>query len=97
MTKCTLCCALYVLQRTTLEDPALGYLQNDTLVIKCTLELVVSTARPDLGDLATPPPLTLGRDMGELLSTGEQQRHAHQTQLMTRTTGSGECGHHNNS
>lgn len=67
-----------MLQRNILEDPARGYLKDDTIIIKYTIELVVSTGgalsrnqHPNKGDLIKAPLPTLGRDLGELFSTGE--------------------------
>jgi speckle-type POZ protein len=64
-------------QRNILEDPARGYLANDTIIIKYTIELVVSTGgalsrnqHPNKGDLIRAPLPTLGRDLGELFRTG---------------------------
>jgi hypothetical protein len=69
---------LLVLQRNILEDPARGYLQNDTIIIKYTIELVVSTGGAlsrnvniNKGDLIKAPLPTLGRDLGELFRTGQ--------------------------
>jgi hypothetical protein len=70
-----------VLQRNILEDPARGYLRDDTIIIKYTIELVVTTGgalsrnqHPNKGDLIKMPLPTLGRDLGELFRTGEGQR-----------------------
>jgi speckle-type POZ protein len=69
---------LLLLQRNILEDPARGYLQNDTIIIKYTIELVVSTGgalsrnvNTNKGDLIKAPLPTLGRDLGELFRTGQ--------------------------
>jgi speckle-type POZ protein len=71
-----------VLQRNILEDPARGYLANDTIIIKYTIELVVSTGgalsrnqHPNKGDLIRAPLPTLGRDLGELFRTGALSNH----------------------
>jgi speckle-type POZ protein len=65
-------------KRNILEDPARGYLQNDTIIIKYTIELVVSTGGAlsrnvniNKGDLIKAPLPTLGRDLGELFRTGQ--------------------------
>lgn len=69
---------LLFLQRNILEDPTRGYLKDDTIIIKYTIELVVSTGgalsrnqHPNKGDLIKMPLPTLGRDLGELFRTGE--------------------------
>ena len=64
-------------KRSVLENPAAGHLVNDTLVIRYTIELVVShggaLARPPppprAPTIAVPPP-TLGPDLGALLEAG---------------------------
>ncbi|KXZ44695.1 hypothetical protein GPECTOR_63g23 [Gonium pectorale] len=67
-------------KRSLLEDPSKGYLQNDALVIRYTIELVVSsggaltrggfTSR-SAGDLVRVPPPSLGVDMAALLGREE--------------------------
>jgi speckle-type POZ protein len=64
-------------KRSLLENPASGYLVNDTLVVRYTIELVVSSG----GALARPPPTrappipipppSLGADLGALLASGD--------------------------
>jgi speckle-type POZ protein len=65
-------------KRNILEDPARGYLRDDTIIIKYTIELVVTTGgalsrnqHPNKGDLIKMPLPTLGRDLGELFRTGQ--------------------------
>lgn len=65
-------------QRNILEDPARGYLLNDTIIIKYTIELVVSSGgalsrnqHPNRGELIKAPLPTLGKDLGELYRSGE--------------------------
>mmetsp|Transcript_18571 Transcript_18571/g.52184 ORF Transcript_18571/g.52184 Transcript_18571/m.52184 type:complete len:542 (+) Transcript_18571:102-1727(+) len=67
-------------KRSILEDSSRGYLHNDTVIIKYTIELVVSTggalsrnsgpsnSRSELVRVPTP---SLGEDLGQLLISGE--------------------------
>ncbi|KAG2454710.1 hypothetical protein HYH02_000547 [Chlamydomonas schloesseri] len=67
-------------KRSLLEDPSKGYLANDTLVIKYTIELVVSSGgalmrgggggRGGVELIRVPPP-SLGADLAALLASGE--------------------------
>lgn len=63
-------------KRTILEDPTKGYLLNDTIIIKYTIELVVSTGGAlsrntgSKTDLVKVPPPSMGADLGKLLSSG---------------------------
>ncbi|GBF94017.1 hypothetical protein Rsub_07285 [Raphidocelis subcapitata] len=64
-------------KRSILEDPARGYLMNDTIVIKYTIELVVSSGGalsrncgpPKPESIKVPPP-SIGRELGQLLYSG---------------------------
>lgn len=63
-------------KRSILEDANRGFLLNDTIVIKYTIELVVSTGgalsrntQPSKTDLVKVPAPSLGRDLAELLNT----------------------------
>lgn len=64
------------LQRNILEDPARGYLQNDTIIIKYTIELVVSTGgalsrqNPNKTEMIKVPPPSIGQDLGDLFKSG---------------------------
>ena len=73
-----LLCVWCVMQRNILEDPSRGYLENDTIIIKYTIELVVSSGgalsrnqHPNRAELIKPPLPTLGKDLGDLFSSGE--------------------------
>jgi speckle-type POZ protein len=65
-------------KRSLLEDPARGYLLNDTLVIHYTIELVVSSGGalsrnmtgPSRSELIKIPPSTIGKELGDMLQTG---------------------------
>lgn len=66
------------LQRNILEDPARGFLANDTIIIKYTIELVVSSGGalsrssngPSKAELIKVPPPSIGKDLGELFYSG---------------------------
>ncbi len=67
-------------KRNILEDPSRGFLLNDTIVIKYTIELVVSSggalqratgAAPSKAELIKVPAPCLGKELGELLLSGE--------------------------
>ncbi|KAG2439943.1 hypothetical protein HXX76_004062 [Chlamydomonas incerta] len=66
-------------KRSLLEDPSKGYLANDTLVIKYTIELVVSSGGALMrggggrggAELIRVPPPSLGADLAALLASGE--------------------------
>lgn len=66
-------------KRSILEDPARGFLLNDTIVIKYTIELVVSSGgalsrsgnvQPSKAELIKVPPSTMGKDLAELFYSG---------------------------
>lgn len=65
-------------KRAILEDPSRGYLVNDTIVIKYTIELVVSSggalsrnsASVAVKELIKVPPPTLGKDLVDLFYSG---------------------------
>lgn len=65
------------MQRSILEDPARGFLNNDTIIIKYTIELVVSSggalsrsSNPTKAELIKVPPPTIGKDLAELYYSG---------------------------
>ncbi|KAG2495355.1 hypothetical protein HYH03_006624 [Edaphochlamys debaryana] len=65
-------------KRSLLEDPSKGYLANDTLVIRYTIELVVSSGGALMrggsagrSELIRVPPPSLGADLAGLLGSGE--------------------------
>eukprot|EP00879_Flechtneria_rotunda_P011184 GHRR01011682.1.p1 GENE.GHRR01011682.1~~GHRR01011682.1.p1 ORF type:complete len:514 (+),score=178.06 GHRR01011682.1:92-1633(+) len=65
-------------KRNILEDPARGFLVNDTIVIKYTIELVVSTGgalsrtvNPTKTELIKVPPPGIGKDLAELFHSGQ--------------------------
>jgi hypothetical protein len=74
--------AVYLVQRNILEDPARGFLANDTIIIKYTIELVVSSGGalsrssngPSKAELIKVPPPSIGKDLGELFYSGAQQQ-----------------------
>jgi hypothetical protein len=78
---CCCCCCFPALQtqRNILEDPARGFLANDTIIIKYTIELVVSSGGalsrssngPSKAELIRVPPPSIGKDLGELFRSGE--------------------------
>lgn len=66
-------------KRSILEDPSRGFLQNDTIIIKYTIELVVSSGGalsrgggmvPSKAELIKVPPPCLGADLAELYNSG---------------------------
>eukprot|EP00882_Tetradesmus_deserticola_P015898 GHRQ01016954.1.p1 GENE.GHRQ01016954.1~~GHRQ01016954.1.p1 ORF type:complete len:349 (+),score=120.61 GHRQ01016954.1:131-1177(+) len=65
-------------KRNILEDPARGFLANDTIIIKYTIELVVSSGGalsrssngPSKAELIKVPPPSIGKDLGELFYSG---------------------------
>jgi speckle-type POZ protein len=68
-----------LLQRNILEDPARGFLVNDTIIIKYTIELVVSSGgalsrssqNPSKAELIKVPSPSIGKDLAELFYSGE--------------------------
>ena len=66
-------------KRSILEDPTKGYLVNDTIVIKYTIELVVSTGGAlsrshgpsSKSELIKVPPSNIGVDLGRLFASGQ--------------------------
>ncbi|WIA09235.1 hypothetical protein OEZ85_008643 [Tetradesmus obliquus] len=66
-------------KRNILEDPARGFLANDTIIIKYTIELVVSSGGalsrssngPSKAELIKVPPPSIGKDLGELFYSGQ--------------------------
>eukprot|EP00878_Enallax_costatus_P013058 GHUV01013644.1.p1 GENE.GHUV01013644.1~~GHUV01013644.1.p1 ORF type:complete len:476 (+),score=203.40 GHUV01013644.1:518-1945(+) len=65
-------------KRNILEDPARGFLMNDTIIIKYTIELVVSSggalsrsSNPTKAELIKVPPPTIGKDLAELYHSGQ--------------------------
>ncbi|CAD7696911.1 unnamed protein product [Ostreobium quekettii] len=67
-------------RRSTLEDPSKGYLVDDTVVIKYSIELVVTqggaltrcvTTNHVKSELIKVPPPVLGRDLATLLDSGK--------------------------
>jgi speckle-type POZ protein len=64
-------------KRTILEDPARGFLKDDTIVIKYTIELVVSSGgalsrsnNPSKAEPIKVPPTTIGKDLADLFYSG---------------------------
>jgi speckle-type POZ protein len=63
-------------KRTILEDPSKGYLMNDTIIIKYTIELVVSSGGAlsrgtgSKSELVKVPAPSMGADLGTLLASG---------------------------
>ncbi|KAG1652421.1 hypothetical protein FOA52_009183, partial [Chlamydomonas sp. UWO 241] len=63
-------------KRTILEDPSKGYLMNDTIIIKYTIELVVSSGGAlsrgtgSKNELVKVPAPSMGADLGQLLASG---------------------------
>lgn len=88
-------------QRNILEDPARGFLMNDTIIIKYTIELVVtsggalsrSSQGPSKAELIKVPPPSIGKDMAELFTSGGQQCRALQQESSAWQQGCQLAGH----
>jgi len=88
-------------KRSILEDPQRGFLVNDTIIIKYTIELVVSSGgalsrnSSSRNELVKVPPPCLGADLKELLNSGngadctvvveEEEMKAHKIILEARS------------
>lgn len=71
-------CVRHVLQRSILEDPASGFLQDDTLLIRYRCELLMThggalsntRGSPFTAEVLCAPPATLSKELEELLYSG---------------------------
>eukprot|EP00798_Chlamydomonas_sp_ICE-L_P022692 gene22692-29846_t len=69
-------------KRSILEDPARGFLLNDTIIINYTIELVVSSGGAmargpsvNKAELIKVPPPCLGADLASLITSGESSNY----------------------